>query len=340
MVHAAITNAPAIRMAGTRSASRCAHRVTLGLRVVAPTLVLLLAAPSGLCTSAYGAEFAQRSAEDATPADNSAPVLSGQLVRISDANAATYERTNVQTADPVALDAAMKRQMVHLARLQADLDGGEEIVLPAALQQARNADPVAAAFRDEKLALAVGRDALASQLEPLGLDKALAEEEIQVTKGKQDVVERQEAILQRQLHDLDGLASKGLATIPQRLALEQNLLLTADNRLDLKLSLLKAQQDLSRVVRNMADLRRQARNVTLVDRNQTEDALAAYSRQAHATPDRGDGDTKDVLYLLVRDAAGSLRAFPVTTATTAPGQDSARRGADAEPSAMIAEDGR
>jgi len=58
---------------------------------------------------------------------------------------------------------------------------------------------------------------------------------------------------------IGGLASKGLATIPQRLALEQSVLQTEDSRLDLKLSLLKAQQELSRAVRNMTDLRRQAR---------------------------------------------------------------------------------
>jgi chromosome segregation ATPase len=333
----AITNVSAIAVDETRRASRCAHPTAFGLKVAASTFILMMAAPSGLRSSAHGAEFAQRSGE------NSTPVLSGQLIRISDANAPSCERTNAETTDPVALDAAMKRQMVHLARLQADIDG-DEIVLPAALQQARNSDPVAAALRDEKLALAAGREALASQLEPLDLDKALVEEEIEVAKGKQSVVERQEAILQRQLHDLDGLASKGLATIPQRLALDQNLLLTEDNRLDLKLSLLKAQQDLSKVVRSMADLHRQARNATLMERNQTEDALAAYSRQARATPDqlrdRGHGDKKDVLYLLVRDTAGSLQAFPVTTATTAPGEDSARRRTDAEPSAMIAEDGR
>lgn len=336
----AIMNVSAAETEGTRTASRTFY-VTAVFRVLTSALVLAMVTPGGRHSSALGAEIAQPGGDESSrPSDHRSSVISGQLVRISNANAAASAPASAQATDPMALDASTKRQMVRLARLEADLGGGEEILLPDALRQGQNADTVASALRDEKLALAVGREALASQLAPLDLDKALAGAQIEVTKRKQDVLERQVSLLQMQLHDIDSLASKGLATSSQRVALEQSLLQTEYSRLDLDLLLLKAQQDLTKVERSITDLRRQARNATLAELNQAEDALAASSRQAHAGADQPrdtrHADGSDALYVIVRDTAGAFRAFPVIPATA---DDSAGRQT-AETSAMIAQGGR
>ena len=86
-------------------------------------------------------------------------------------------------------------------------------------------------------------------------------------------------------HDLDkigGLLSEGLVSGPQKLALEQNILQAEANGLDVKLATLRAQQEISKIDRNIVDLRNQWRNDSLAEFNKTQATLADLAQRPAA----------------------------------------------------------
>jgi hypothetical protein len=278
--------------------------------VLASLIVLSLAAPGGHVGLAQAGEAGRGDAG----ADRSA-VLTGRLVRVADANAASCERA--PAADPAALDTATKGQFVHLARLAAEIQGRDTIVLPEGLE---NAGPVPAALSNEQAALAARIEGLALQVGAIAQAKDLAQREIEYTQAKDAALGRQAALLQKELDNVNGLFSKGLAVSGQKLNLEQSVLQSETNRLDVKLLILKAQQEVSKLDRAIVDLRNQWRNEAIAEFGKTQQTIAALAQQAQAAaarqaprqPDAGAcEDTKDGLYVILRGPGGTLQAFPV-----------------------------
>jgi hypothetical protein len=200
-------------------------------------------------------------------------------VRIADVNSASCERQLPAAIDLTVLDATIKAQIVHLARLDAEVHDREEIALPEGLQTQQNAGPVASALLDEHLAFAARKEALASQVASLNMDKALVEREIEFSKAKEVALERQSDLLQRELNNISGLLYKGLTLSANKLVLEQAVLQSETKRLDVKLSILKAQQEVNKIERNIAERRNQWRNEALAEFSKTQTTLAALSRQ-------------------------------------------------------------
>jgi hypothetical protein len=267
---------------------------------------------------------AQRAAiENGRPIETS-PVQ-GQLVSVVDAGAATCAATPAPTVDRQALDSSIKIQIVHLARLEAQLQGQAEIVLPEMLQGQENAEPIASALRDEKTALAADTGALETQIAEMLQDKALTDREIEFTKAKDDALGREIALFQARLQDVSDLEKKGLSVRVERLALEQNVVQLENNRLDLKLLVLKAEQAQRKVDRSVEQLHAQYKTAVLTETAKTQAAIAELvgrKRAAQSSVDAASGQSRDAdgcktagsaLYLIAPGADGSLRAFPVAS---------------------------
>jgi hypothetical protein len=251
--------------------------------------------------------------------DRRTVVLSGQLVRVVDANDPTCARPQPPAVDLKALGDAIREQVVHQARLEAELQDREEIVLPEPLQSQRNVDPVARALRDEQLILAARKESLASQLASLNADKSLAESEFGLTTAKEQSLLRQQTLAQNELDKVNSLMKEGLAYGGQKLALEQNVLQAEAVRLDVQLAILRVKKEASNIDRNIADVRNQWRNDSLADFNKTRSTLADLLRQAHAAraalgagaTAENNCDVKEKTYIIVQSAGGLMQAFPV-----------------------------
>lgn len=244
-------------------------------------------------------------------------LAAGHLVRLEGA-AACQSKPQVDLAE---LETAMVGQLVHMARLEAEIQGRDEIVLPEQLRGQEGAAAVANALHEEQVAFVAHRETLASQLATLNRDKSLVEREIEYTQKKEDAIEHQEALLVSELNNIDVLpiVKRGLAVSSQKLALEQNISQVHANRLDTEFLILKAQREGSKLDRTITDLRNQMRTEALMEYSKSKTALAALAQQARAVAaanaaiaaaPRCDGAT-DAVYMLVPDADGTLRAFPV-----------------------------
>lgn len=256
---------------------------------------------------------------DRTP-DLRSQVLAGRLVRVVDGNATPCERGQT-AADANVLHATIEAQLAHMARLAAEYRGLDEIAVPPELQSHQNDPQFVAALRDERMAFVERKEALASQITALNEAKDLEQREVEYTQAKEAAFARQDALLQKELSNVNGLMDKGLAVASQKLALEQSVLQSEANRLDLKLLILKAQQEVSKSERNITDLRSQWRSEALTEFNKAQQELNASSQQAQAnggadpasTWKAGNSceDSKESFYLIARGPGGILQAFPV-----------------------------
>jgi exopolysaccharide production protein ExoF len=283
-----------------------------------------------------GLAYAGDSAQPANVQDHGSLVLAGRLVRVAGVNAASCERTPAAAVDATALHGAIMGHLAHLARVAAEYRGLEEIVVPQELQGQQNDPQFAAALHEEGAAFAERKEAMAMQIASLNQARELEEREIEFTQAKEAALGRQGALLQKELDNINGLMNKGFATTSQKIGLEQSVLQTETNRLDLKLLILKAQQELSKIERNIADLRNQWRNEARADFIKTQQTLAALSQQAQATSSAPGAapasdpqaaadcaDAKEAFYVIVRGPGGVLQAFPVTPKDKVQGEASA-----------------
>jgi hypothetical protein len=292
---------------------------------VAGVLAFLLVLAGSLQNRHYGAAYAdERTASDA-PArvQDRSLVVAGSMVRVAAMDAASCVHPTTTAADTAALGVAIKEQMAHLARMSAELRGLQEIVLLQGEQGLQNDAQFASALRDEQVAFAERKEAMASQIDSLNQSMELEKREIEFSQAKEAALGRQEALLQNELDNINRLISNGNATSPQKINIEQSVLQTETNRLDVKLVILKGQQEVSRIERSIADLHNQWRNETRIEFNKTKQTLAALLQQAKAASTVPDGASpasscagaKESLYLIVRGAGGLLQAFPVASKT-------------------------
>jgi polysaccharide export outer membrane protein len=173
------------------------------------------------------------------------------------------------------------------ARLQAEVDGAAEIPSPAELAAMKDDPRAAAAVKEQAMLFKSRRESLKSQVDGLDQIKALYAAEIDTLKGKIQSVGRQSTLNKTELDAVDSLMSKGLTTASRKLSLQQNAAQFESARLDLELSVVRAQQAISKADRDKAEAVNARRNETLVEigqnrakLNQNDENLATERRLA------------------------------------------------------------
>jgi len=151
-------------------------------------------------------------------------------------------------------------------------------------------------------------------------DEALGDQELEFTKAKDDAIGREISLFRAQLLQVDDLMKKGLSVTTQHLSLEQNVVQLESNRLDLKLMILKSQQNHRKFERAVQDLRTQTSNETLAEATKTQASLTDLLNQRRAasasTATAGEGSKECgqaavSIYLIAKGPDGVLQAFPV-----------------------------
>jgi hypothetical protein len=244
----------------------------------------------------------------------------GELVRIVAADSAACVRKSAPVAEVAAIQSAAIANKVRLARLEAELQGRDEIVLPPEAQAASIAEAVADALHAEQSIMASDQEAMSTKFATLNEEKVLRQREIELTVAKKEAFERQEALMRQELDNINGLTAKGLAIVGQNLTIQQNLLQLQAARLDIELTILKARGDAGQIDRNIAELRSLRRNEILAETNKTRSDLAKLTQQARSASSEtaarsAQGEcangSKGALYVILREPDGSLRAIAV-----------------------------
>ncbi len=178
-----------------------------------------------------------------------------------------------------ALTAERTELVIRQARLDAEINARDAVVLPADLAS-RQADPaVARALREEQALFDTRRDALRSQTDTLNQSRALLERQITALAAKDVSLAHQLSVTRQELDQISGLVSSGLAVLPRKLAIEENAAQYESSRLDVQLATLRAQQDISKALRDTADIHAKDRNEALIEAAQVRARLAEVTQK-------------------------------------------------------------
>ncbi|MDB5508027.1 MAG: exopolysaccharide biosynthesis protein [Hyphomicrobiales bacterium] len=177
----------------------------------------------------------------------------------------------------LAVDQLMLR--VRQARLEAELANAQQITLPPEISARQSDRDVARLVREEQLLFDVRRDSLNSQIASMNSTKIVLAQEIDFLKAKGVSLDRQYELAKRELDNINSLAAKGLAVSGRQLTLEQNTAQFDTSRLEVSVASLRAKQDLSKMDREIAELRGKFRTETLVTLNEVRSKLATIAEK-------------------------------------------------------------
>jgi hypothetical protein len=224
------------------------------------------------------------------------------LARAADPNTIEYERVGL---------------LAHRARLETEIQGRENIVIPEALRGQETSEPVQRAFRDEAIAMQSRRAQIAEQIQQVQQGIELMKQESDVIQKKDAMMQRQVSLLQEQLDTVDGLLKRGAATVNQKLALEQNLATFESSHLDLQLAGLKSRQEWLKAQQSIADFGNQLRSQDLIELNQTEARLSELSKHsvvpanAEKPADAACSQAPGPVFEIVAGKDGAMQVLPI-----------------------------
>ena len=154
--------------------------------------------------------------------------------------------------DSSVLVAERNRLLVRRARLQAEIAGKAEIVMPGELKDM----PEAADLLASEAALMQTRDKrLKLQLTALADLKTLLRSEIESLAKKSETQSRQLKLVESDREKVYNLTEKGLTVSSRRLAIEQQVADLQAGLLDIDTASLKARQDVSKASQDETDLK-------------------------------------------------------------------------------------
>lgn len=146
------------------------------------------------------------------------------------------------------------RMQLRAARLRAEQEGQDTLTHPKGLSSPGGEAALAAMFEQEKILFASRRETLANALAELDTSRKLLETEIAARQEKLTALKRQIDLVRTSVGTLDTLLKRGLSR-SQSLVLAQQTLIDLEARaLDNETGIFKAQQQISELNRNKADL--------------------------------------------------------------------------------------
>jgi hypothetical protein len=239
------------------------------------------------------------------------------LVRVVDVSDVSCGST-VAFTDPTALENEKLALLAHRARLEAEVQGRDTIVIPEELRGREATEPVQRAFRDEAGAMQSRAAQFAEQIASVQQSIELMKRESEVIHAKDALMQRQVSLLRDQLDAVDGLLKRGSATVSQKLALEQTLAQYESSHLDLQLSGLKSGQDLIKAQQSIGEGRNQLRAQDLVELGQTQARISELLKEGSAAtkPPATACESPGQVFEIVRDADGKMQVLPIAPIET------------------------
>lgn len=197
---------------------------------------------------------------------------------------------------------AMREQQIEHARLQlraarlnAEAEGADEITIPQGLRSPAGPAAIEALIAQENTLFESRRDTIENALTSLEATRALLKTEIASLEEKLEGQERQIELVSQSVGNLESLVDRGLARSPALMTLQQTLINLESQYLDTQTGVFRAQQQISELDRDAADLLSARRLETLRELQQTEAEIGRLATQINVNRE-----------ILIETGAGSL----------------------------------
>jgi polysaccharide export outer membrane protein/exopolysaccharide production protein ExoF len=204
--------------------------------------------------------------------------IAGGLFRLTETGMLQFQRSAQTTAGDLRVLALQRNRLVaRRARLQAELDGGNEVKFPPELTQ-RQPDPeIAAILKQEQEAFTAYRDGLQTEIASRNQLKDLLAKEVVSLQQKIASADREVGMLNGELTKVAEFVRKGLAVAPREFSLRQNGLEMQRARLDLDTAVLRAREEIGKTDQSIVELRNQTRKEVLREIDDTATKLTEVS---------------------------------------------------------------
>ena len=210
--------------------------------------------------------------------------IAGGLHRISDPGDLRLDREAISSDGDLRIMAAERNALLaRQSRLQAELDNSNSIVFPQELQQRKGDAQVAQLLKQEDLLFQSRREAQRSEIQSLNQIETLLQKEVVSLKAKEVSQDRQLVLAKKELDNVSSLLSKGLAVSARQISTEQDLAQLQAGRLDLDLSILRAQQEISKTDRDALDLNNKRQAEVISELSDTQEKLEELAQKLITT---------------------------------------------------------
>ena len=201
--------------------------------------------------------------------------IAGGRYRRAGADPLQLEREAIVARGSMRVMQSDQAQLVtRRARLQAEIEGRSSIAYPQVLGTSLQPKQIADLQRQEQMLFDTRRRSFTTKAENLQKTKELVANEINALSMKEASLDKQLKLARRERDTVTALTEKGLAISSRQIAVEMNVAQLESARLDVGLSRVRAEQERSKLDRDLGELPNQRNNEILVDLRQTDTKLA------------------------------------------------------------------
>ena len=206
--------------------------------------------------------------------------IAGGVARTEDMSRLGYERQAMSDRGLLRMLSAERMAILgRQARLDAEITNANDITFPDDILSHKTSPQIARMIREEGLLFTNGRNNLAMQIDNLNKTRDILQNEITALAAKDVSLARQLDLIKKELDTVSSLVTKGLTILPRQLAIEESISQFESSRLDIQLAQLRAKQDMSRIDRDIIDLRDKRRASALTDSRETQSKLMTLDEQ-------------------------------------------------------------
>jgi len=198
------------------------------------------------------------------------------------------------------------------ARLQAEIDGAENVEFPEELTSRQQERSIALLMEQERLIFRARLDAFRTQSSALAQLKEFLEKETVSLSGQVSTQDTQMALVRKELDSVSTLVEKGFAVAPRQLGLERAIAQIQGDRLRLETELMRVRQESSRTDISLIELRNTRMNELTKELRECQAQIEQIAQKANIS-EKLLYEAEVLAPRQLRDNADSRRLEPVYT---------------------------
>ena len=182
--------------------------------------------------------------------------IAGGFFRLTDPGLLRLERDAITARGALRVLGFKRDQLTgRRARLLAELEDRKEIAYPPELAKRKGESGIAQLMQEEQIAFDSNRNALVEATASLRAQIGLYEKEIVSLGAQIDTEKQQLRAVQKELAEVQGLVTRGLAPTPRLTLLERNVAQIVGAQQNLETMIIRARQSISQAEQRINDLR-------------------------------------------------------------------------------------
>jgi len=200
--------------------------------------------------------------------------LAGGMQRVNDMGLFRLERDSIASRGELSLIASQTYNMLaRKCRLEAELKSATEISFGKELLDRQSDPAIKTLLGQERLLFETRRKGLETQISALEQLKAYLNKEVESLAAQVETESTQMNLVNKELESVSSLVERGLSAAPRQLLLQRTIAQIEGERLRLKTSVVRAQQDISKTDISILDVRNKWFNDITIELRATQASL-------------------------------------------------------------------